>query len=69
LPAGYRDGYLRQALPHVYAVRHLGESVDAGLITAIHYAGPGAMLSHATALWWHGLVEHEPEPIQGLDAA
>jgi very-short-patch-repair endonuclease len=22
------------------------------------------MLSHATALWWHGLLEHQPEPIQ-----
>jgi len=27
------------------------------------YAGPGAMLSHATALWWRGLLDHQPWPI------
>ncbi|HZU60937.1 MAG TPA: DUF559 domain-containing protein, partial [Solirubrobacteraceae bacterium] len=27
------------------------------------YAGPGAMLSHATAAWWIGLVEHQPRRI------
>jgi hypothetical protein len=48
-----RDGYLRQVLPHVYALGHIADSVEADLIAAILYAGPGAMLSHATALWWH----------------
>ena len=28
------------------------------------YAGPGAMLSHATALWWHGLIDRQPWPIE-----
>ncbi len=28
------------------------------------YAGPGAMLSHATALWWRGLIDKQPRPIQ-----
>lgn len=55
-----RDGYLRQVLPHVYAVGHVAESVEGDLIAAILYAGPHAMLSHATALWWHGLLEHRP---------
>lgn len=59
-----RDGYLRQVLPHVYAVGHVAESVEADLMAAILYAGPGAMLSHATALWWHGLIEHQPISIQ-----
>jgi very-short-patch-repair endonuclease len=59
-----RDGYLRQVLPRVYAVGHVAESVEAELIAAILYAGPGAMLSHATALWWHGLLENQPIPIQ-----
>jgi len=27
------------------------------------YPGPGAMLSHATALWWRGLLDHQPWPI------
>ena len=59
-----RDGYLRQVLPHVYAVGHVAESVEADLISAILYAGPGAMLSHATALWWHELLEARPTLIQ-----
>ena len=59
-----RDGYIRQVLPHVYAVGHVAESVQADPIAAILYAGPGAMLSHATALWWHGLLEHRPPALQ-----
>lgn len=58
------SGYLRQVLPHVYAVGHVAESVEADLVAAILYAGPGAMLSHATALWWYGLIENEPSTIQ-----
>ena len=59
-----RDGYLRRVLPHVYAVGHVAESVEADLTAAILYSGPGAMLSHGTALWWHELLEHQPEPIE-----
>ncbi len=59
-----KNGYLRKVLPHVYAVGHLAESVEADLMAAILYAGPGAMLSHATALWWHGLLGHRPAWIQ-----
>ncbi len=58
-----RDGYLRQILPHVYAVGHVAESVEAELIAAVLYAGPGAMLSHATALWWYGLLDQRPARI------
>jgi hypothetical protein len=57
------DGYLRHDLPRVYAVGHRAPSVEADLTAAVLYAGPGAMLSHATALWWHGLIEHQPWPI------
>lgn len=59
-----RDGYLRKDLPRVYAVGHVAESVEADLIAAILYAGPGAMLSHANALWWHGLLENRPALVQ-----
>jgi very-short-patch-repair endonuclease len=59
-----RAGYLRPILPHVYAVGHVAESIEGGLMAAILYAGPGAMLSHATALWWYGLLEHRPTLIQ-----
>jgi hypothetical protein len=58
------DRYLRPDLPRVYAVGHRAPSVEADLTVAVLYAGPGAMLSHATALWWHGLIDHPPWPIQ-----
>jgi len=57
-------GYLHQVLPRVYAVGHRASSVDADVWAAVLYAGPGAMLSHATALWWHGLIENRPWPLQ-----
>ena len=57
-------GYLHQVLPRVYAVGHAAPSVEADLWAAVLYAGPGAMLSHATALWWHGLLDHRPWPLQ-----
>jgi hypothetical protein len=58
------DGYLRRVLPRVYAVGHRAPSVEADLTAAVLYAGPGAMLSHATALWWRGLIDHQPWPIE-----
>ena len=58
------DTYLHPVLPRVYAVGHQAPSVEADLTAAVLYAGPGAMLSHATALWWHGLIENRPWPIQ-----
>jgi hypothetical protein len=57
-------GYLQQVLPRVYAVGHAAPSVEADLWGAVLYAGPGAMLSHATALWWRGLLDHQPWPLQ-----
>jgi Protein of unknown function (DUF559) len=58
------DGYLDAVLPRVYAVGHRAPSMEADLWAAVLYAGPGAMLSHATALWWHGLIDHPPWPLQ-----
>jgi Protein of unknown function (DUF559) len=58
------DGFLHHDLPRVYAVGHRAPSVEADLTAAVLYAGPGAMLSHATALWWRGLLDHQPWPIQ-----
>jgi hypothetical protein len=58
------SGYLHQVLPRVYAVGHTAKSVEADLWEAVLYAGPGAMLSHATALWWRGLLDKQPRPIQ-----
>src|SRR5689334_15735332 len=57
-------GYLHQVLPRVYAVGHRAPSVEANLWAAVLYAGPGAMLSHAIALWWRGLIDKQPRLIQ-----
>jgi hypothetical protein len=58
------DGYLHHVHPRVYAVGHRAPSVTADLTSAVLYAGPGAMLSHTTALWWRGLIDHPPWPIE-----
>jgi very-short-patch-repair endonuclease len=57
-------GYLHRRLPGVYAVGHTAPSVEADLTAALLYAGPGAMLSHATGAWWLGLVQRRPGAIQ-----
>ena len=58
------QGYLIPRHPRVYAVGHRAPSVEADLTAAVLYAGPGAMLSHATALWWRGMIDHQPWPIE-----
>jgi len=58
------QGYLHPDLPRVYAVGHRAPSVEADLTAAVLYAGPEAMLSHATALWWRGLLDRQPWPIE-----
>jgi hypothetical protein len=58
------SGYLHLVRPRVYAVGHRAPSVEADLWAAVLYAGPGAMLSHATALWWRGLLDKQPWPLQ-----
>ncbi len=55
-----RQGSLHRVLPHVYAVGHLAKTTESDLVAAVLYAGPGAMLSHATAAWWVGLVDSQP---------
>ena len=55
---------LHRVLPRVYAVGHRAPSVEADLTAAVLYAGPGAMLSHATALWWRGLIDRRPTTIE-----
>jgi hypothetical protein len=55
-----KQGYLHPKLPGVYAVGHDAPSIEADLAAALLYAGPGAMLSQATAAWWYGLIERPP---------
>jgi predicted transcriptional regulator of viral defense system len=56
-------GYLHPRLPRVYAVGHAATTTEAQLAEALLYAGPGAMLSHATAAWWLGLLDERPRAI------
>ncbi|HUE28110.1 MAG TPA: DUF559 domain-containing protein [Solirubrobacteraceae bacterium] len=58
-----KQGYLHRVLPRVYAVGHPGSSTESDLAAALLYAGPGAMLSHATAAWWLGLLDQQPRQI------
>ncbi len=58
-----RQGYLHRRLPGVYAVGHSSGGTDSDLAAALLYAGPGAMLSHATAAWWWALVDDAPRVI------
>ena len=37
--------------------------MESDLAAAVLYAGPGAMLSHATAVWWLGLLKYPPKQI------
>lgn len=53
------NGYLYEVLPDVYAVGHRAGHIEADLAAALLYAGPGAMLSHATAAWWWKLTDRE----------
>ena len=58
-----RDGYLHPVLPRVYAVGHRPTSYESRLSAALLYAGPGAALSHGTAVHWWGLMDDAPSTI------
>ncbi len=58
-----KAGYLTRVLPKVYAVGHTAPSREADLWAAVLYAGPGAMLSHASAAHHRGLIIHPPKLI------
>lgn len=58
-----KQHYLHPKLPGVYAVGHDAPSVEGDLAAALLYAGPGAMLSHGTALLWYGLIDQPPPAI------
>jgi hypothetical protein len=57
------DGYLHPELPRVYAVGHPGRTPESDLAAAVLYAGPGAMLCAATAVWWYELLKYPPSQI------
>jgi very-short-patch-repair endonuclease len=49
---------LVRLVPRVYALGDHVLTVERELYKALLYAGPGAMLSHITAAWWYGLLDH-----------
>jgi len=52
-----RVGYLHPCAPGVSAVGHAARTIESDLWEAILYAGPGAALSHGTAVWWRGIID------------
>jgi Protein of unknown function (DUF559) len=56
--------YLHPRLPGVYAVGTTAGTTESARFEAVLYAGPGAMLSHGTAVHWLGLIDHAPAQIQ-----
>lgn len=56
-------GRLHRVLPGVYAVGHKRLSIEGKLRAALLYAGPGAVISHATAAWWWRIWDTEPTVI------
>jgi len=58
-----KAGYLTRVLPKVYAVGHTAPSRDADLWAAVLYAGPGTMLSYASAAHHRTLIIYAPDVI------
>ena len=58
-----REGYLYSVHPRVYAVGHCAPTTEGDLAAALLYAGPGAALGGATALWWLDLIDRQPRTI------
>lgn len=44
----------------VYALGHPSVPIEGRLVAALLHGGAGAVLSHATAAWWWGIVAEEP---------
>jgi hypothetical protein len=59
-----RAGWIIRRLPKVYALGSDIPSYEASLWEAILYAGPGAMLSHATAAHWRKLLSYPPRLVE-----
>jgi hypothetical protein len=68
---GYSKGAIEKAVASgrlhridrsVYAVGHTNLSPHGKCLAAVLACGPGAVLSHYSACWLHGLARWEPEP-------
>jgi predicted transcriptional regulator of viral defense system len=57
------EGRLHPIHRGVYALGHPAISIEGRLVAALLLAGPGGVLSHATAAWWWGLAAASPTVI------
>jgi hypothetical protein len=57
------DGSLHVLFGTVFTFGHTSVPVEGLLTAALLYAGEGAVLSHATAAWWGGLIDGPPRLI------
>lgn len=48
----------------VYSLGHRSIPVEGRLVAALLYAGPDAVLSHATAAWWWRLIAEQPALVE-----
>jgi hypothetical protein len=58
-----RAGRLHTVHRGVYALGHPTIPIEGRLVAGLLHAGLGAVLSHATAAWWWGLINPEPAVI------
>lgn len=58
------DGRLYLIHHRVYSLGHPEVPIEGRLVAALLYAGDDAVLSHATAAWWWGLVDDEPDAVE-----
>jgi hypothetical protein len=58
-----RSGRLHRMYPGVYSLGHPPRRYESQLAAALIYLGPGAALSHLTALWWWDLLRFRPNTI------
>jgi predicted transcriptional regulator of viral defense system len=56
-------GFLYRRRPGVYAVGSTARTIESDLWEAVLYAGPGAMVSHATAAKWLDMIDRWPAAI------
>jgi hypothetical protein len=53
-------GFLYRRRPGIFAIGSPARTIESDLWEAVLYAGPGAMLSHATAAKWLNMIDHWP---------
>jgi very-short-patch-repair endonuclease len=58
------EGKLHRLHRGVYAMGHRSVPIEGRMVAGLIAVGPDAVLSHATAAWWWGLIDTEPVRIE-----